>query len=215
MRVVHISDTHNWLRQIVVPAGDVLVHSGDATRCNTLRELRAFAGRMHRLPHRHKIFVPGNHDGLVADPDLCQRLFDSSVTVLIDAGVTIEGVHFYGMPWVCGTAGNFNSFTLPAGSAQLANACRQIPENVDVLVTHGPAEGILDKDHTGQSRGCHVLRRYLAHMQPRENPRYHLFGHVHASYGGWFDPDTNICHSNSSVVNEHYQLVNLPQVMDI
>jgi 3',5'-cyclic AMP phosphodiesterase CpdA len=212
MRIVHISDTHNKLRWLSVPDGDVLVHSGDGTRRNTLWEMRAFAGRLQRLPHRHKLYVPGNHDGLLeTNPELVQELF-GSVAVLIDKGIVIDGVVFYGFPWVPGVATNWNGFTVPYGSSELSKACEGIPQDVDVLITHGPAEGILDTRH---HPGCGVLRRFLAYMEPREKPRHHLFGHDHSGYGKEFDEDTNIWHYNGSSVNSKYELANAPRVIDI
>ncbi len=42
MRVVCISDTHNCNEQIVVPDGDLLIHSGDATVNGTVDEIVEF-----------------------------------------------------------------------------------------------------------------------------------------------------------------------------
>lgn len=50
-----------------------------------------------------------------------------------------------------------------------------IPENTDILVTHGPPYGILDTNIQNQHTGCpHLLQRVLA-----IKPRLHVFGHIH------------------------------------
>lgn len=47
-------------------------------------------------------------------------------------------------------------------------------ERVDILVTHGPPYGILDRN-----AGCKELRNYVMAAQPR----FHFFGHIHEEAG--------------------------------
>src|SRR5581483_7050475 len=74
MRIVCLSDTHDRHRPpdnpragqvfepIVVPDADVVVHAGDFTQHGTpMQTMRAglwFSG----LPHKHKLYIAGNHD---------------------------------------------------------------------------------------------------------------------------------------------------------
>ncbi|KAL6247815.1 hypothetical protein RBB50_005163 [Rhinocladiella similis] len=52
--------------------------------------------------------------------------------------------------------------------------------NVDVMLTHGPPMGILDKvTRTRESVGCIHLRRAVE----RCRPRLHCFGHIHEAWG--------------------------------
>jgi Icc-related predicted phosphoesterase len=62
LRVVCLSDTHMQHASIRVPAGDVLVHTGDFTNHGTLRQILDFADWFAAQPHAVKICVPGNHD---------------------------------------------------------------------------------------------------------------------------------------------------------
>lgn len=55
-----------------------------------------------------------------------------------------------------------------------------IPQNVDVVITHGPPEGILDYTASRQRAGC----RHLFQAVNRARPRLHCFGHVHKGWGG-------------------------------
>jgi Icc-related predicted phosphoesterase len=56
----------------------------------------------------------------------------------------------------------------------------QIPEDTDILVTHGPPFGILDSaPHSGMHSGC----RELLEAVMRVRPKLHVFGHVHGAYG--------------------------------
>jgi hypothetical protein len=73
--VVCISDTHTL--RCHVPDGDLLIHAGDLTNRGTPPELQTQIDWLHRLPHRHKVAIAGNHDcwldplsrrSLAADP---------------------------------------------------------------------------------------------------------------------------------------------------
>jgi hypothetical protein len=56
----------------------------------------------------------------------------------------------------------------------------RIPENTDVLITHGPPFGILDFDpQTGSHEGCHELLETVMGVRPK----LHVFGHIHAAHG--------------------------------
>ncbi|KAK7964334.1 hypothetical protein PG988_011308 [Apiospora saccharicola] len=59
-RIVCISDTHNCT--VKVPAGDVLIHSGDLTNTGSYKELQKQIEWIARQPHEVKIVIVGNHD---------------------------------------------------------------------------------------------------------------------------------------------------------
>ena len=51
---------------------------------------------------------------------------------------------------------------------------------VDVMITHGPPAGILDRvERSGEHAGCEHLRRAVE----RCRPRLHAFGHIHEGWG--------------------------------
>ncbi|TIC92737.1 Metallophosphoesterase domain-containing protein 1 [Colletotrichum higginsianum] len=54
-----------------------------------------------------------------------------------------------------------------------------IGSDVDVVVTHGPPEGVMDRTATGSRIGCPGLFAAVA----RAKPRLHCFGHVHRGWG--------------------------------
>ena len=62
MRLVAISDTHGVHRRVNLPAGDVLVHSGDLTLDGEGPVTLDFVDWFSEQPFEHKIFVAGNHD---------------------------------------------------------------------------------------------------------------------------------------------------------
>jgi Calcineurin-like phosphoesterase len=52
--------------------------------------------------------------------------------------------------------------------------------DIDVLMSHGPPKYRLDKTEDGENVGCKHLWRAVR----RSRPRLHVFGHVHAGFGG-------------------------------
>jgi len=88
-----------------------------------------------------------------------------------------------------------------------------IPENTDVLITHGPPSNILDiverddgfKAHTG----CPSLLDRINVIKPR----YHIFGHIHEGYGR-VDID-GVAYCNVSSMNRKYVIANDACVIDI
>jgi 3',5'-cyclic AMP phosphodiesterase CpdA len=99
-KIVCLSDTHNFNHEIVVPDGDILIHAGDATVRGTEPEVEEFLAWFSSLPHRHKIFVAGNHDWLYERNNRFARLLTANfgIRYLQDSAAEIEGLKFYGSP---------------------------------------------------------------------------------------------------------------------
>ena len=133
MTIRHLSDTHGLHRQIEnLPIADVIVHSGDFCKEGTIEEVEDFVEWFAALPHRHKVFVAGNHDDCLHGATI-EGLPDG-VHYLCNSGVEIEGVRFYGVPM----------FVADEMSGAYDTTIEKIPTETDVLVTHQPPYGILD-----------------------------------------------------------------------
>jgi Icc-related predicted phosphoesterase len=176
MRIVCVSDTHARHHLTVVPDGDILVHAGDITRRGTLEDVESFDRWLGGLPHRHKVVICGNHDFCFQEQAAEARARITNAVYLEDSGCEIEGMTFYGSPWQPWFGGW--AFNLPRGE-ELAKVWAKIPERVDVLITHGPPEGILDRTNRGELAGC----RDLYHRVLEARPRLHVFGHIHEAAG--------------------------------
>jgi Icc-related predicted phosphoesterase len=206
-RFVCLSDTHNYHKQIAVPDGDILIHAGDATGRGTIGEIAAFNEWFAALPHRYKIFVAGNHDWLFeTDNSFARRLLDDSIVYLQDSFVEIENLKIYGAPW----QPRFYdwAFNLDRGR-EMAEKWSLIPADIDVLITHGPPFGILDKTPAGDRAGCEELRKRIEEIRPRA----HVFGHIHHFYGK--SEKFGVKFVNASVCDESYAPVNAPIVFDL
>lgn len=199
MKIVLIADTHNCTPEL--PDGDILVHAGDGTMMGTTKEVNQFNDWLCTLKNKYKhiLFVPGNHDFLYEQPVI------SWFTVLINQEVVIDDVKFWGSPY---TVTKFNwAFMKPEN--ELANIWNSIPDDVDVLITHGPPKGILDRTISRENAGSQSLLDRSRIIKPK----VHVFGHIHEMYGSKFE--NGIRYINVSAVNEYYLNVNKPVVVEI
>jgi predicted phosphodiesterase len=186
MRIVCISDTHAQHQGLALPSGDVLVHAGDITRHGALEDdVESFDRWLGTLDHlyRFKIVIAGNHDFCFQNQPVEARARITNAIYLEDSGCERAGLRFYGSPWQPWFGGW--AFNLPRGEA-LAAKWALIPNDVDVLITHGPPEGILDVTKRGDVVGCHDLRERVREIKPR----LHVFGHIHEAAGQFKSEDT-------------------------
>lgn len=211
MKIVAPSDTHNLHEQMThpVPGGDVLIHAGDLTNRGSLSDISSFAEWSKYLPHCHKLVIAGNHD-FCFDPDHPKRLYsakaaeilsESGWTYLKDETHVIDGTTFYGSPW---QPWFYDwAFNLERGE-EIAQVWKRIPNNTQVLITHGPPYGILDATSRGKAVGCEELLKRVKSIRPR----LHLFGHIHEAYGTK-EIDGTI-YGNASICSLDYHPVNQP-----
>lgn len=214
MRIVCISDTHNCNEEIAVPDGDVLIHAGDATTVGSVEQLRAFNRWFAVLPHKHKVFVAGNHDWLFEkDNDLARRLLDPSIVYLQDSSAEIDGLKIYGSPW---QPRFFDwAFNLNRGY-ELAEKWSLIPDDIDVLITHGPPYGILDlvpRQGWDENTGCEELRKRVEQIAANGRLKLHVFGHIHCGYG--VHEEFGVKFVNASTCDEQYNATQPPIVIDL
>lgn len=207
MNITFISDTH-WIiknpdeLQILIdllPGGPCLVHSGDVSGRGTLAEVTAFLKWFDSLPYTNKIFIAGNHDFYfeVASSDSIQELLDQypSITYLKDSEIIIDGIKFWGSPYTP----EFNNWAFNMNDSELIEHWNKIPDDVDVLITHGPPYNILDKTYyTNENVGCKALLIKLQTIKPQ----VHVFGHIHEGRG--LIEQDGITYINASSVDIHY-----------
>jgi len=176
LTIVCISDTHELHREIDVPNGDILIHAGDFTMFSkSAAVIRDFNEWLGELPHRHKIVVPGNHEFFL-EADSTKRNLISNADLLIDEAVEIMGLKIWGSPITSLYGGAFGRSS-PKDRALLYAT---IPDDVNILVTHGPPYGVLDRSPGGlHHAGCPELREAVARLKPK----LHLFGHIHGAHG--------------------------------
>ena len=209
MKVVVIADTHGFQQRLTIPVGDVLVVAGDICPLGTLEEIKEFGNWLREQPFKHKIVVAGNHDApFEHEQELAQDALIGGAPGIIylqDSSVKIDDVLFYGSPW---TQTFMEWHFMADRGAPIRKKWAMIPENTDVLITHGPPCTILDKVR-GIPLGCNDLLERVLHI----HPRYHLFGHIHQTYGT--TRRNGITFINASVCDGRYKPVNEPVVFDL
>lgn len=197
MTILHLSDTHGCHRRLPELAyADIVVHSGDFTMNGSEAEAIDFINWFCDLPHRHKIFICGNHDDCLYGAKIDG--LDSNVHYLCYSGVTIDGIKFYGVPMFMGDC------ITDRQSREYAN----IPPDTDVLITHSPAYGILDLDNDINYGSEELLYRIQS-----LDLKAHVFGHIHARHGQTVAH--GIIYSNGSIMNTDYSNYFKPNLITI
>ncbi len=98
------------------------------------------------------------------------------VVYLEHEAATLGGLRVFGSP----ITPEFRAmaFNRPRGQAS-AEVWARVPEQFDLLVTHGPPHRLGDRTFLGMHVGCEALRARV----PAIAPRLHVFGHIHESFG--------------------------------
>ena len=189
--LVAMADTHGYHRDLTVPDGDILVHAGDLTQTGSLEELAEVDAFLAALPHRHKIVVAGNHDWCFQrTPERARSVLRSAI-YLEDEAITLEGLRIYGSPWQPWFLDW--AFNLQRGP-ELADKWAQIPDDTEVLITHGPPRGIGDRTRRGEHVGCDDLLERVRVVRPR----LHVFGHIHEDGGVWQEAETRFVNATTA-----------------
>jgi len=201
MQLTLISDTHGYHRHLQLPAGDVLIHAGDITARGSKAEVVDFLDWLEGLDYQHKIFIGGNHDFyLEEEEEALRRLLPGGITYLNESGIVLDGLQYWGSP----VSPDLLNWAFGRQRASLEPHWAAMPADVDILITHTPPLGILDQSSSQRSLGCAALRQRVDELPPR----YHVFGHIHASYGRIAANGTTFF--NASIMDTRLGPVNAP-----
>lgn len=177
MKLVCISDTHSKHSKLEIPSCDILIHAGDWTGLGSYREITDFAKWLNQQEASHIVLVPGNHETIFEEnlPHSLNWITDQclAANVLINQSIEIEGIKIFGSPT---TPTFFNWGFMKDRGEQIARVWDNIPNDTNILVTHGPAYSIMDRCPDGKLAGCEELYKRVFEL-PKLT--HHVFGHIH------------------------------------
>jgi Icc-related predicted phosphoesterase len=220
MRITFISDTHTKHKSVeaLLPGGDLIIHAGDLMNSGrNSNDISDFCKWFNGLEqYDHKVFIAGNHDRMFEDyPEKAMEIVNSYKWVdylqdyWIQVGDDTSMVKIYGSPW---QPEFYNwAFNLPRNGTELKQLWDCIPNDTDILITHGPPQTKLDTSGPPWNTpllGCELLMERVKEVKPK----IHVFGHIHGGYGYVFDGNTH--YFNACILNERYEFTNKPMTID-
>jgi Icc-related predicted phosphoesterase len=209
MKVTAISDLHGHYPML--DGGDLLIVAGDLTGMDQVDEYLWFRDWLQVQEYDRKILIAGNHDKAIQD----WRFYPSSEWLgayyLHDSFVMYKGLKIWGSPWTRWFEGinpDCDAYTLKT-EQELEEKYALIPDDTDILITHGPAYGTLDRTVDKENAGSIALAERLIKLKVT----HHIFGHIHEAYG------TSIARGylslNVSHMDRSYEPVNKPVNFEI
>ncbi|KAK2880142.1 hypothetical protein FQN49_000521 [Arthroderma sp. PD_2] len=207
-RLLILSDTHATDYTPPTQHADVALHCGDLTEQSLIDEYRATINMLKSINAPLKLVIAGNHDFTLdipmfkqkvteipgpPQPELVEReygdygearqLFEKAreehSIIFLDEGLhhfdlaNGASLTVYASPFTP-SLGDWGFQYHPDNGRQFA-----IEKGVDIVMTHGPPQGILDRTYSRQRAGCPELFAAVA----RARPKLHCFGHIHEQWG--------------------------------
>jgi Icc-related predicted phosphoesterase len=202
VQITAFSDIH--MHKTKLPETDLAIFAGDFSYRGTFKEVGWWKTQLfnwkQEQPDREIIWICGNHELEVQDfshilPEIAE---ETGTHYLEDSGIELYGLKIWASPYTP----FFNNWGWDYYNP--TDRWSQIPEKLDILITHGPPRYILDHTPENVSVGCVDLAREVF----IKKPKVHLFGHIHHDYG--HHQETGIDFYNVSICNEAYKDENKP-----
>jgi Icc-related predicted phosphoesterase len=197
MKIVAISDLHGELPEI--PQGDLVLIGGDICpvsnhsvefQWNYLGQ--NFNNWVNKID-APVVWIGGNHDFVLEQYPTAHEDVENA-TYLQDHTIRLNDLKIHGSPWTP----QFFDWAFMKNDDDLAENWTMIPDDVDILITHGPPHGCLDLTQRGVNAGSKTLSNRLTELT---NLKLHVFGHIHEAFGVFATKDctyTNVAHVDRS-----------------
>ena len=174
--------THGFHKLLDIPSGiDIVIHSGDCSNSrdpfNNESEVRRFIDWYKDLPIKNKVYVAGNHDTSIENKLVTKEDFKKAgITYLENEYATVCGLKIFGSPHTP----RFGNWAFMKERNKLERFWRKaMNEDCDIVVTHGPPKGALDKSYDREGRMEHCGDKSLFNRIREIEPGLSLFGHIH------------------------------------
>jgi len=207
---------------------DILIFAGDCSSRGYFHEIKDFTQWLSKQPATYKVMIAGNHDfgfETIANfdyekptnskqrPPHLEEIIPDNVTYLNDEGTEILGLKIWGspiQPWFHNWA-----FNRQRGE-EIKKHWDLIPDDSDIVITHGPPRGMLDRISPKFERynenphvGCDDLLEAIQRVKPKVN----VFGHIHEGHG--ITEKDGTTYINASCLDDNYGPSNPPIILEI
>eukprot|EP01060_Flectonema_neradi_P030013 TRINITY_DN4271_c0_g1_i1.p1 TRINITY_DN4271_c0_g1~~TRINITY_DN4271_c0_g1_i1.p1 ORF type:complete len:253 (+),score=29.44 TRINITY_DN4271_c0_g1_i1:982-1740(+) len=200
VRIVCISDTHEYHSKVKIPTADIMIVAGDVLlmdrHCPTShskKKIKELGSWIRSQPVQHCVFIAGNHDKVFEDvgpAEVKKLLGGRNIHYLVNESVTLCGLKFFGTPFSFGHSKN-------SAFQPRSRSFPSVPKGIDVLVTHQPAPK------------CKPLREIIQNSCKK----LHVGGHHHWLYGVQKVESVNTV--TASIMDSKYKPTNPPIVYDV
>lgn len=224
MKLIFLSDTHTLHHKLNDLKGDILIHSGDLSFSGKEHEIKNFIEWFKNLEgFKLKIFIAGNHDlSFESKPEWLNKYIDYNELIKYNCVYLEDSSYVYTDPYISRPIKIYGSpyqpeffhwaFNVPRNSERMEQIWNKIPEDTDILITHGPPHNVLDLVDNiwgAVNTGCEVLSERLKQI----SPLIHSFGHIHCQRG--IEIKDKTLYINASVCDEDYHASYKPIEVEI
>jgi Icc-related predicted phosphoesterase len=215
IKIIAISDTHYKHKEIKIEDCDIIVHCGDFASHSNERVLDFLNWYGNLSQCKYKILIAGNHDTFASNMkynymfELCKSY---GVIYLENTKIELLGLNIFGSPY----SNTFGNWSFMENENILETIWEKITDDIDVLLTHGPAYGILDQvfypspPEYDESVGSKTLTKKIFSLKKL---KLHIFGHIHESNG--IKRKNGKLFVNASSLDFRYSFVNNPFIFYI
>jgi len=209
MKLMLMSDLHGHLPKSLPDADAILIAGDICGGGKAVQQLEWLDDHFRRWLEQISIptiCVGGNHDWAMYEKLDEVRRLKLPWTYLQDESMMFQGKVVYGSPH----QRKFYDWAFNLEEYQLAGKWNLIPDETNILICHSPPKFYGDKTRDGEFCGSESLTWRIGQLKQLQLV---CFGHIHSGYGTY--NSGNVTLANASLLNESYQMVNSPIVIEI
>lgn len=214
MKLMATSDTHFEFDASEWEPAEVAIHCGDSMLQGTAAEWDRTWHSLSTMPATYKYAIPGNHDFFIEKfSHLTKKDLElNGVDLILPENpfrTLPNGMILFAIPFVI----NLPTWAFNRMEREIAEYLQSwstiaLP---DVVVSHGPPFGILDRTQRGERVGSKAMLKWWDSLKLK--PKLWAFGHIHEAYGSVNRRGTHFM--NVSHCNVGYKKTNKPMYVNL
>lgn len=218
MILCFLGDTHGYHDKINFKGPiEMVFHTGDFVyEHRRYEDYVDFINWYGDLNIEYKVLIAGNHEIMLDDvkygtgtmkEQLLDLMKQKNIHYLENSSVELNGLKIYGSP---NTPNFYDWAFMKSRGLHLEENWSHIPDDTDILLTHGPPFGIGDNTKLGELTGCMDLLNRVMNLP---DLKYHAFGHIHNGSGIYTAKQLGVQTRfvNGSVLDDNYVFKNQPK----